>query len=359
VGSEGVHLGFWCGPSSTHANPGVNHFALSRGEDMLTVRAGTYQNLTPHGSNYYHTSAGMNTLYINGTQELGERSVDLEENSKRYPVGAACEYISGNVPRHRGEIRRFVDRPQYTYVLGDGTYSYRLNGAKLFTRELLFLKAGALVVFDRAVSAGPGDPKRWQLHTYGEPTLGGTVRVVEGTEEAGIIESTDTSALSAVEGDSKLFVVPLLPKDRIVRRIGGEGYHSYIEGKNYHPLDFEGMTGPDWYKELFTNRYRDGLPRSAQAWHIEIEAREPGAEVVFLNVLYPCAKEEAAPPPARLLEQDALAGVELKLGGETVRVLFSTDGKETGSVEIRDADGRAVVDESFPADVQQAPWPAA
>src|SRR4029453_4848651 len=85
----------------------------------------------------------------------------------------------------QGSVPVFEDAPGFTYIVADGTRTYRGDKVKLFERHFLYLKKVAgwkrpvIVLLDRVESTDPAFRKSWLLHTVEVPRRDGNVFVIE------------------------------------------------------------------------------------------------------------------------------------------------------------------------------------
>jgi hypothetical protein len=120
---------------------------------------------------------------------------------------------------NRADLLAFESHPLYDYCAGTGTRAYRPEQVKEFARQVVFLRAGALVIFDRVETTRPELDKRWLLHTVGEPRVDGKLL---SAEVPGHIEEYD-GHLTVSQGNESAIVRchTLLPAKAVVRRVGG------------------------------------------------------------------------------------------------------------------------------------------
>jgi heparin/heparan-sulfate lyase len=157
-------------------------------------------------------------------------------------------------------------------VKGDATAAYSPAKVSLFTREMVYLKPDIFVVFDRVTATSASYKKRWLLHSVNEPTVSGDTVTVQ-------------------EGSSRLFVKSLLPAPRTITKVGGSGHQFDVNGTNYPPSQ---TVTPDM-----------------GAWRFEVSPTVDAQEHQFLHVLYVCGSGTSSMPEARLVEGEAMVGVEV------------------------------------------------
>ncbi|MCX7590843.1 MAG: heparinase II/III-family protein, partial [Kiritimatiellae bacterium] len=236
---------------------------------------------------------------------------------------------------------------EYVYVCGDATMAYNnprhvsfeekdgviiANRPKvdLFTRSLVYIPPSLLVVFDRVNALDPVWRKAWIVHSIGRPEVHGRLLRAEvpGHIEdfdsdlvtitydpvAGLWPSPDTNAVG------KVVIQVLLPLERVVTRIGGEGYQFWSNGKNWEPRS-------DVWKADKRGRGQD-----AGGWRVEVSPVNPANFHNFLHVLRVSDDRKPSVPPARLVTSRGgkMAGVT---ADEWV-IMFGAAGEVTDSFEF-------------------------
>jgi hypothetical protein len=142
------------------------------------------------------------------------------------------------------DILAFKDQGAYIYVAGDCTRAYSSDKMGCFTRQIVFLRPGTFIIFDRVESKNARFKKTWLLQAMKIP-----IRVDEH--------------LVMTNGKGRLFVQTLLPHNPDVKIISGSNLYQY-GGRNYPPAR---DTGP------------------APVCRIEVSPSEPRAWDYFLHVL--------------------------------------------------------------------------
>jgi hypothetical protein len=154
-----------------------------------------------------------------------------------------------------GQLLAFEDRGDWLYVAGDATRAYSPEKLDYFTRQILFLRPGTFLVFDRVKARAATMAKTWLLQAMEVP------------------ESV-APPLSVTNGPGRLFVQTLLPSDAQTRLCAGDDLYSY-GGQHYPPSR---DTGP------------------APKCRIEISPCEPAETDYFLHVLTAtCAETDSVP----------------------------------------------------------------
>jgi heparin/heparan-sulfate lyase len=208
----------------------------------------------------------------------------------------------------RGRIDAYDPAPgRYVYAKGDGTRAYQPSKVASFVRDLLWLPASdVLLVLDRVVSKDPSYKKAWLLHGVSEPKVedaaGEAARPVGhgGTSHAG------APLVTFEDGDGRMRVHALLPRDRDVVVRGGPGWEFWTPGDQYGgdwgsgqnwPLDppAGGPLPTDPYlKKMWLTFWGGDMQRLSPSnrravvpggWRIEVSPGAPAKDDVFLHAL--------------------------------------------------------------------------
>ena len=173
-----------------------------------------------------------------------------------------------------------------------------------FTREIVHLREpNVLVVLDRVRAKDPSYRKAWLLHGVSEPKV---VAPAAGASVGhGGTAYRDASVVTFEDGEGRLRVHSLLPREREVVVRGGPGFEFWTpgderggawgSGQNW-PLDPpEGGPLPeDPYLLKMWKTFWDGIDRLSPSnrravvpggWRMEVSPVEPSKEDVFLHVL--------------------------------------------------------------------------
>lgn len=172
------------------------------------------------------------------------------------------------------DILAFEDKGDYLYVAADCTRAYSPSKLDYFTRQIVFLRPGTFIIFDRVRSKDPAFKKTFLLQAMTTPVREGSHLVV-------------------TNGKGRLFIQTLLPIFPTVRLVSGEDLYSY--GGNNYPPDRD--TGP------------------APQCRIEISPPNPNDIDYFLHVLTAADSDTASIAPAHFDVGDAEVGVTV---GQTV-----------------------------------------
>ena len=345
---DAVYAHFHCGrfESDSRNNGDNNSFIIYR-QGYLACDTGTRGLNNPeqkdmsdgrHHNRYFIQTIAHNSITV-GTQ-------DVEGNGWHAVCGGQVsrpkrEWVQGWGLRptedtlytpEAGRLLAYQTHPAFDYVAGDATRSYSPDLVQGFSRQFLFIRPDLFVVFDRVRSVRGEDPKRWYLHTMEEPSL------LDGTEGLDSSVHPEGHYLwqgktgKAVHNGSSLFWRTLLPKQAIIRKMGGKGHQFEVNGENYDMYDA-------WYQRLDQNFFdRIGLG----LWRMEVEPEVKQEEDMFLHVLWATDASAAQMLPTELVQEGGRVGARIKTGdprpggvglGE-VTVLFASAGPVGGHITI-------------------------
>jgi hypothetical protein len=242
--------------------------------------------------------------------------------------------------------------PTYRYARADATRAYQPSKLERFTRELVHLRgSNVLVVLDRVRATDPSHRKTWLLHGVSEPRVeAGGARVIVGH---GGTSYEAASVVTFEDGQGRLRVHPLLPREREVTVRGGPGFEFWTPGDEHGgawgsgrnwPLDPpEGGPLPeDPYLRKMWTTFWEGIERLAPSnrravvpgvWRMETSPAAPSREDVFLHVLEIGERGVAASRRVAAIEGHALTGAAVE--GDSV-VLFADGGPDEAEATLPD-----------------------
>jgi hypothetical protein len=210
----------WADWFDIHCHADVASFILYC-KSPLAPDTGYYTRGILH-DNYVMRSVAHNTLTIRdpaAVVELNDGSQRLlEKRTWSFAVGQEA-WLYNQEYHDRGDLLAFETHKLYDYCAGEGAMAYPPGLVKEFVRQIVFLRDGFFVVFDRVETTRPELEKRWIVHAVGEPEMDG--KVVR-TEVKGHIEDFEAARFAS---KGKLGAVMhchmLLPERRRIRRVGG------------------------------------------------------------------------------------------------------------------------------------------
>ncbi|MCW8131941.1 MAG: heparinase II/III family protein [Planctomycetota bacterium] len=297
---DATYLYFRCGDRYTgHQHLDVGHFMIAR-HGLLVGDAGVYDSFqSNHGSNFYLRSIAHNTLLVFDPAEkfpdgIRAWSTTANDGGQAYPwIGTPCghngnmldvEFLNKHKPLSDiADILAYEDKGTYVYTAGDCTRAYAAKKLDFFTRQIVYLRPGTVVVFDRVQSKDPSFKKTFLLQAMKTPT-------------------GSAPNLTICNGPSKLFVQTLLPANADVTLHAGADLYRY-GGQDFAPIAKPSGTVPEC--------------------RIEVSPKSPALFDCFLHVLT-AADASAGEAPKATCKSDG-GSVSVTVGGATIRF-------QTGSV---------------------------
>lgn len=289
---DATYFFFKCGKRFTaHQHLDNAHFVIYK-QAELAGDGGHYDGFgTPHDVNYHMRTIAHNTVLV----------LDPGEKWPAIRAGAVTGNDGGqshDFPHHNGavldpqqwakqraahdiaDLLACEDRGAYLYTAGDATRSYSPKKLDYFTRQIVFLRPGTFVIFDRVKAKDPAFKKTWLLQAMQKPT-------------------GQAPNLTITNGKGRLFVQTLLPENPQVRLAAGDELYSY-GGKSYPPARDTG---------------------AAPQCRIEVSPAKPAATDYFLHVLTATdAGVDSAPQATARVK-----GAEVAVTVGQVSIVFTTD----------------------------------
>jgi len=350
---EATFVHFHCGrfESDGRNQPDNNAFVIFR-KAYLACDTGTRGLNNPghpandgwpgkHHELYFKQTIAHNTITV-GTDEIhgrGSRAVCGGQVSR-----AAREWLArwGVRRRQPGLIVAYETHPHFCYAAGDARQSYSPDRVRAFTRQFLYVRPGAVVIFDRVSAVRPSDPKRWYLHTMAQPLcVDGELAPDRSVHPEGHFLAAGRT-LRAPHGGSVLFSRTLLPEKAVIRVLGGKGHQFEVNGVNYD-------MSPKWWKNVGTKAYQERI--GIGWWRVEVEPEVKQAEDLFLHVLWATEASAKAMFPVETLERGGQVGAKFVAGGIAVEVTFAKAGPVAGHIKLSRG-GNLIADRSLASTVE-------
>ena len=253
---DATYFFFKCGDRFTaHQHLDVGNFLIYKHEELVGD-GGHYDSFgSNHDVNYHLRTIAHNTILVDDPSETWSRiragpvsgNDGGQHHSWPHHNGAVTDadaWQKGKKLYDIADILAFEDRGDYVYAAGDCTRAYSPDKLAYFTRQIVFLRPGTFVIFDRVCSKKPQFKKIWLLQAMKTPKKSG-------------------QDLMVTNGKGRLFVQTLLPKEPTVKLVEGDRLYSY-GGESYPP---NRNTGP------------------APECRIEVSPSQPAAVDYFLHVL--------------------------------------------------------------------------
>ena len=228
-----------------------------------------------------------------------------------------------------------------------------------FTREIVHLREpNVLVVLDRVRAKDPAYRKAWLLHGVSEPRVAASA--AGASVGHGGTSYRDASVVTFEDGEGRLRVHSLLPREREVVVRGGPGFEFWTpgderggawgSGQNW-PLDPpEGGPLPeDPYLLKMWKTFWDGIDRLSPSnrravvpggWRMEVSPVVPSKEDVFLHVLEIGDRDGTPARRVAAIEGSGLAGAAID--GEAV-VLFADGERADREATLPDVKTRSLL----------------
>jgi hypothetical protein len=253
---DATYFFFKCGDRFTaHQHLDVGHFLIYKYEE-LAGDGGHYDSFgSSHDVNYHLRSIAHNTILVHDPSETwpniraGTVTGNDGGQSHSWPhhngaVTDPQQWLKGRTLYDIADILAFEDKGEYLYVAGDCTRTYSPDKLAYFTRQIVFLRPGIFVIFDRVCSTNPQFQKTWLLQAMKEPADTGQDMVV-------------------TNGNGRLFIQTLLPENPQIKLVKEAELYSY-DSQKYPPGRDTGL---------------------APQCRIEISPPEPATVDYFLHVL--------------------------------------------------------------------------
>ncbi|MFB3879668.1 MAG: hypothetical protein ACE149_00320 [Armatimonadota bacterium] len=253
---DATYFFFKCGDRFTaHQHLDVGHFLIYKQEELAGDGGHYHYFGSTDDVNYHLRTIAHSTMLIYDPDETwpGIRAGEVTGNDggqmHNWPhhngaVEDASQWQRDRALYDIADIVAFEDRGAYLYVAGDCTRAYDPKKLKEFTRQIVFLRPGTFIIFDRVTSTRPEYKKTWLLQAMKPPVSAGGKLVV-------------------TNGQGRLHLQTLLPTGAPAKLVSGGDLYTY-GGRSYPP---ERDTGP------------------APECRIELSPPKPATTDYFLNVL--------------------------------------------------------------------------
>ena len=298
---EATYFFFKCGDRFTsHQHLDVGNFLIYKYEELVGD-GGQYVGFgTEHDVNYHLRTIAHNTILVYDPEETWPNIRAWKEEigndggqHHNWPhhngnVLDAAQWQRRSYIYDIAEITTFEDRGSYIYVAGDCSRAYSAKKLEYFTRQIVFIRPGTFVIFDRVKARKAAFRKTWLLQAMKTP---------EGT----------APNMTITNGEGKLFVQTVLPADPEVKLCSGDDLYTY-GGRSYPPETTKG---------------------AAPACRVEISPKAPSTVDYFLHVLTACDAETSSVPEATA--ESSHTQVRVSLGA--TKLVFNKAGPG-GQIEI-------------------------
>ena len=375
-GPDSTWIEFNSGPYlAKHDHLDQNHFFIYHKGYLATESGADYTDTeSPHYLNYYRRTIAHNSMLVfkPGEKFFWAENLWPAANDGGQRMDSSRYW---NTVRSREDFERTRDlwdtgrmevtdyqAGVYHYARGNATRAYHPSKMEHFTREVAYTPDNnVLVVFDRVRSADPSYRKVWLLHGVGEPS------VMAGEEGRDIghggIAYSNAAVFTYEDGQGRLRVHSLLPREREVVKRGGSGWEFWTPGD-----EFGGAwgTGKNWpldppaggplptdpylrkmWKTFWGDQFDKLLPSNTRAvvpaaWRVEVSPSKPSKEDFFLHVLEIGDRGDTRAPRVELVDGSNLVGALVE--GGTIILFATIDGPVMeGEVTIPAVDANALL----------------
>ncbi len=286
-------LRFECGPFwNNHQHYEVGNFEIFRYEPLAT-ESGEYKDyLDSHAVNWLQRTIAHNCILVYQPDETwthlrdGGRNKYANDGGQNmrgaWPTQTLDQWNANRQAFDRGTLVAYQNQPEFLYVAGDCTKAYLPGKVTFWIRQIVFIRPGTFIIFDRVAAGRPEYEKTWLLHTRNEPRIQGT-------------------SVAVTNGKGRMAVETLLPERPVIRK---------VEGYTYRGQSFPAP--------------QSNLTPLASRWRVEVLPPEPRTEDIFLHVI----QTVDTPQPAEVIQKNGQVGA--KVGA--AEVLFS--GKVGGTIQV-------------------------
>jgi len=311
---DATHFFFKCGDRFTaHQHLDVGHFMIYRHEELVSDGGYYGEWNTPHVTNYLVRSIAHNTILVKDPAEtwpdIRAGTADANDGGQHHDwphhngaVGDPQQWERERDLYDIGDILAFEDQGGYLYVAGDCTRAYKTDKLRSWTRQIVYIRPGTFVVFDRVDATDPAFRKTWVLQAAKVP-----------------VEADGKLVLT--NGDGRLFVQTLLPQDAERELYHGDGLYRY--GGGSYPPSRE-------------------PPGPVPECRVEVSPAEAATTDYFLHVLTATDTGVEMAPSASVTDGGDAFAVEVG----AVSLAFSKDG--TGGSITQGGESRAFADSIIP-----------
>jgi len=272
-----------------------------------------------HLANYYAQTVAHNCIVIH---QPGEPPA-------RYWGGTVVGNHGGQHKQLGSVVKAFETNKDYVYIAGDATACYQHGGIKktgqsylgekctLVTRQIVYLIPNHFIIFDRVVSTNADYLKDWLLHTAYKPEINDKI-------------------IRAEHNKGRMLCKTILPKDAVLKAVGGPGREFWAAGKNWDIV-------------------RDGLTEENLAlmgqWRVEVTPGQARKKDVFLHVIQVGGQDLEKMDKIELTEDSDAYGVRVITDRQTWDIIFNSEGALGGHI-TRTGEGQRI-DRDLTSSVQK------
>ena len=364
-GADSTWIQLACGPYfAKHDHLDAAHFVIYH-KGYLAIDSGADYTDTesPHYLNHYRRSVAHNTMlvYQPGERFFWGENLWTAANDGGQRMDSSRFWNSVRSLEDWRRTRDLWDRCRlspvtaerdFVYARADASRAYQASKLERFTREIVHLRpSNVLVVLDRVRSTDAAYRKAWLLHGVSEPRV--SAPAPGASVGSGGTAYREATLVTFEDGQGRLRVHSLLPRQREVIVRGGPGYEFWTpgderggawgSGQNW-PLDPpEGGPLPQvpYLKKMWRTFWGADLDRLSPSnrravvpggWRMEVSPAEPARDDLFLHVLEIGDRGEERARRIEAIEGSALAGAAIE--AEAVVLLAAAEGGAGGEATL-------------------------
>ncbi len=240
---DATYFFFKCGDRFTaHQHLDNGHFLIYKYEELAGDGGQYFEFGVDHDVNYHLRTIAHSTILVHDPSETWPRIRAFDgriandggqHHDWPHHNGASSDTAEWN--RNKAlydiaDLAAFEDKGEYLYTAGDFTRSYKAAKMELCTRQIVYLRPGTFVIFDRVRAARPEFKKTWTLQAMTTP------------------ERRADGMLVETNGRGRLFMQSCLPAGAKVSLISGDEQFRY-DGGDFRPEKTQGQA-PDCRVEV-------------------------------------------------------------------------------------------------------------
>lgn len=301
---------FFNSPSkrAAHEHRDNNSFAVFKHKPLL-IDAGYYDTYGgEHYNNYYTRTIAHNSVCVyDSTEKFFSFNKPVANDGGQIESPALMNYEEIFLQKNqRGKWIQYLASDDFSYSVADAQLSYNPKKLDYFRRRLLHVKPNNIFVLDNVHLLNTDSSQRdifFTLHFANEPICFGNSTDSNST---GLINYFDTRNFFASNGSGNVSIRTLAPEQTKVRKVGGNGYEYFVDGKNYPPM-----------------KAYDTLRNTPGAWRLEVRPQYRTDSVTFVHSIEVGDSTALSSSRAEIHSSDSTIAITL----DSTIFFFSPDGK--------------------------------
>lgn len=259
--------------------------------------------------------------------------------------------------RHTGRLLAFETNVAYSYAAADLAAAYDETQVLGYTRQILLLNVGLILVVDRVETVKTSQTKTWHLQLPNRPTVDGNdlddTRRILGRRDAGIWDYFGRGpTLTTDNHGGRLFVQTLAPDGAEWRIVGGPKKPAPIPEGRYQnrayfggdPNGFEHWIVPAhtsggsnaWFRLGKPTRLGEQFGLRAGWGRLDVRAPLEDAKATFVHLIIPVDRNTPSPPKTTWRVEGGTGVLTGTFDRRKIRVVIALEGEHTGQVTLTD-----------------------